>query len=117
MLLREGAALLGALLPRASAALGERGPADGPQADGASPASSPPTAPRSGLQRALAEAGYRVTGWGLGLNRASARTRSTGSSSGSSASAAASQVILVGWSLGGVFAREVAKRRPDLVAR
>jgi pimeloyl-ACP methyl ester carboxylesterase len=26
-------------------------------------------------------------------------------------------VILVGWSLGGVFAREAAKRRPDLVAK
>jgi dienelactone hydrolase len=26
-------------------------------------------------------------------------------------------VILIGWSLGGIYAREVAKQRPDLVAR
>src|SRR5690606_21189696 len=26
-------------------------------------------------------------------------------------------VVLVGWSLGGIFARELAKRRPDLIAK
>ena len=70
-----------------------------------------------GLQRALAAAGYRVTGWGLGLNRGvraetldqiAARVEDFG---------AGREVILVGWSLGGIYAREVAKLRPDLVAK
>jgi pimeloyl-ACP methyl ester carboxylesterase len=68
-----------------------------------------------GLQRALAGAGYRVAGWGLGLNkgvkpdtleRLAARVEGFGRGG---------KVILVGWSLGGVFARELAKLRPDLV--
>ena len=57
-----------------------------------------------GLQRALAEAGYRVAGWGLGLNsRRRGRTRSTGSPSRSSAFGGGRPVILVGWSLGGIY--------------
>jgi pimeloyl-ACP methyl ester carboxylesterase len=70
-----------------------------------------------GLQRALAGAGYRVTGWGLGMNRGAtpemlerlARRIETFGGGG--------KVILVGWSLGGIFAREVAKLRPDLVEK
>ena len=62
-----------------------------------------------GLQRALAAAGYRVTGWGLGLNRGvtedtldriAARVESFGGGE---------RVTLVGWSLGSIYA-EVAKR-------
>jgi pimeloyl-ACP methyl ester carboxylesterase len=70
-----------------------------------------------GLQRALAEAGYRVTGWGLGVNngvRADTRERIVANLE---AFARGEKVTLVGWSLGGVYAREVAKVRPDLVAR
>ena len=70
-----------------------------------------------GLQRALAGAGYRVTGWGLGMNRGAtpemlerlARRIETFGGGG--------KIILVGWSLGGIFAREVAKLRPDLVEK
>ena len=70
-----------------------------------------------GLQRALAAAGFRVTGWGLGLNsgvkvdtldRIVAQVERFGRGE---------PVILVGWSLGGIYAREVAKVRPDLVAK
>lgn len=70
-----------------------------------------------GLQRALAEAGYRVAGWGLGLNdgvkadtldRLVAKIQAYGGGA---------PVILVGWSLGGLYAREAAKLRPDLIAR
>lgn len=69
-----------------------------------------------GLQRALAAAGYRVTGWAQGFNRG-ARTdtierivRHLESFSGGG------PVLLIGWSLGGLFAREIAKARPDLVS-
>jgi len=70
-----------------------------------------------GLQRALADGGYRVTGWGLGLNtgvqadtldRICDRIETFG---------AGGKVILVGWSLGGIYAREAAKLRPDLVSK
>ena len=70
-----------------------------------------------GLQRAFAEAGYRVTGWGLGMNngvqvetleRLAGRIERFG---------AGEKVILVGWSLGGLYAREAAKLVPDAVAK
>jgi pimeloyl-ACP methyl ester carboxylesterase len=70
-----------------------------------------------GLQRALARAGYRVTGWGLGLNtgvqedtldRIVERIEQFGEGR---------PVILVGWSLGGIYAREAAKLRPGLVSK
>ena len=71
-----------------------------------------------GLQRALAAAGYRVTGWGHGAQQGRhSPTRSSGSPSGSRRFGKGGKVILVGWSLGGVFAREVAKLRPDLVEK
>lgn len=69
------------------------------------------------LRRLLRDLGYRTYGWGLGVNvgptprilegifsrleRAHARSGHT--------------VSLVGWSLGGIYAREMARARPDLV--
>jgi hypothetical protein len=70
-----------------------------------------------GLQKALAAAGYRVTGWGMGLNRgvqADTLERIVGRIE---AFGGGRKVILVGWSLGGIYAREAAKLRPDLVAK
>src|SRR3954465_1098501 len=68
-----------------------------------------------GLQRALAKAGWRVTGWGMGLNRGvrpdtleRVAARIEGFGGGRPGT-------LGGWSLGGIYAREVAKARPDLV--
>lgn len=71
------------------------------------------------LRAALARDGHRVRGWGLGRNTGDvprrievvteqvvARARATGT-----------PLDLVGWSLGGVIAREVARRRPDAVRR
>lgn len=115
MLAREVVALL-ARFYRAFGRLVERGPADG------EPLMVIPgflAADRTtlGLQRALAAAGWRVTGWGLGLNtgvredtleRIVARLERFGRGR---------PVMLVGWSLGGVYARETAKLRPDLVSR
>jgi hypothetical protein len=70
-----------------------------------------------GLQRALAKAGYRVTGWGLGLNRGATADILQRIAANVEQHGRGAPVILVGWSLGGVFAREVAKLRPDLVAK
>lgn len=70
-----------------------------------------------GLQRALAAAGYRVTGWGMGLNRGVRADTVERIVERLDAFAAGRPAVLVGWSLGGLYAREVAKRRPDLVAR
>ena len=69
-----------------------------------------------GLQRALAGAGYRVAGWGLGRNRGARADTIERIAAQIEGHGRGKRVILVGWSLGGVFAREVAKLRPDLVA-
>jgi pimeloyl-ACP methyl ester carboxylesterase len=67
------------------------------------------------LRRALAQAGWRVHGWELGFNwgarpdtvkRLRARLDQVGDGQ---------KILLVGWSLGGVYAREVARAAPDQV--
>lgn len=68
-----------------------------------------------GLQRELARKGYRVTGWGMGLNRGAHAAILHEIIHRLEAFAAGRKVVLIGWSLGGVFAREVAKLRPELV--
>jgi pimeloyl-ACP methyl ester carboxylesterase len=96
--------------------LGERGPQGGPRLM-VIPGFLANDRTTLGLQRALAEAGYRVCGWGLGFNlgaRADTLARITARLERFGAGA---PVILVGWSLGGIYAREAAKLRPDLVAK
>ncbi|MDD3447020.1 MAG: hypothetical protein PHS60_16560 [Zavarzinia sp.] len=71
------------------------------------------------LRRHLAHAGFRPEGWGLGRN--------TGDIVGSvvrfterlayKVAGHGAPYALVGWSLGGYIAREVARNRPDLVSR
>jgi pimeloyl-ACP methyl ester carboxylesterase len=70
------------------------------------------------MRRALEAAGHEVRDWGLGFNLgptpqnfAYLLGRVT-----SLARQAGEPVVLVGWSLGGLFARELAKQRPDCVA-
>ncbi len=67
----------------------------------------------------LEAAGHTVKRWGLGFNlgptrdnieRLEARLEDLAKRHGE-------PVYLVGWSLGGLFAREIAKRRPDSVAK
>jgi len=67
------------------------------------------------LRRSLRAAGYAAEGWGLGLNlgaraelieRLADRVRTVASQSGRPA-------VLIGWSLGGIYAREVAKPAPE----
>lgn len=76
-------------------------------------------ASNAALNAMLRFLGYRVHGWGLGLNRGNveallpkveARVRAIRDHAGM-------PVRLVGWSLGGVLAREVARDAPELVDR
>ncbi len=70
------------------------------------------------LRRSLRAAGYAAHGWGLGKNKgarpdlldrmAAALTAATAQSGG--------PAVLIGWSLGGIYAREIAKRLPDQVS-
>ena len=68
------------------------------------------------LRHFLAGIGYRVTGWGQGLNRGPMlRYLPQIEHRLVESSANAESVSLVGWSRGGVMARELARDRPDLV--
>jgi pimeloyl-ACP methyl ester carboxylesterase len=71
------------------------------------------------LARQLERAGHKVKRWGMGFNFGpteenlaflEARLEEIHARYGR-------DVVLVGWSLGGLFARELAKRRPGLVAK
>ncbi|MFZ9396778.1 MAG: esterase/lipase family protein [Erythrobacter sp.] len=71
------------------------------------------------LARHLEQAGHKTKRWGLGFNlgptpanidRLEQRLAEVHARYGQ-------QVVLLGWSLGGLFARELAKRRPELVAK
>jgi fermentation-respiration switch protein FrsA (DUF1100 family) len=96
--------------------LGERGPANGPKLM-VVPGFLANDRTTLGLQRALAEAGYRVTGWGLGLNGGVKADTLERLVARIEAFAAGGRIVLVGWSLGGIYAREAAKLRPDLVEK
>jgi pimeloyl-ACP methyl ester carboxylesterase len=77
-------------------------------------ASDGSTRPLRGLLDSL---GYEVHGWGLGRNLRidSAREREMNDVLARIADKAGRKVSIVGWSLGGVFAREMAKAQPDNV--
>ena len=115
MLLKESAALT-ARIWRSFGHLGERGPADGERMM-VIPGFLATDRTTLGLVRAFADAGYRVVGWGLGMNtgvqadtldRIVERIERFGKGR---------PIILVGWSLGGIYAREAAKLRPDLASK
>ena len=71
------------------------------------------------LQAYLRLLGYRVRGWRMGLNtgQVSALLPRVLRRVARTAELAGEPVRLVGWSLGGVLAREVARERPELVRR
>ena len=62
-----------------------------------------------------ARLGYRSYGWGLGANRGFGRHVTDGLDELLTAAHETGPVSLVGWSLGGVHAIELARRRPDAV--
>jgi dienelactone hydrolase len=70
-----------------------------------------------GLQRALADGGFRVCGWGLGVNRGVSEDIVARIAARVERFGVGGKVILVGWSLGGLYARVVAQERPDLVEK
>ena len=113
MRVREGASLF-ARVWRAFGRLGERGPIDGPKLM-VIPGFLATDRTTLGLQRALAQAGYRVTGWGMGLNRGVTEDIVDRIGERVERFGAGEKVILVGWSLGGIYARVVAQERPELV--
>ena len=71
------------------------------------------------LRAHLSQAGYEVHGWGQGINMGASEARLAHLSKDVSrlARRRGRPVRLVGWSLGGLYAREIAKRIPDEVSR
>ena len=71
------------------------------------------------IRRMLQTLGHTVHGWGFGVNRAQVETMlgPVIDMIEQHAIDAGSPVHLLGWSNGGVFAREVARDRPDLIAQ
>lgn len=69
----------------------------------------------SPLRRFLAGLGYDVHGWGLGRNIGPSLAAVRGMRELLRELAAHGKVSLVGWSLGGIFARELARERPGSV--
>lgn len=112
-MLTEGLSI-GARVWRGIGALRERGPADGPPVM-VLPGFLATDHTTLGLQRALAAAGCRVTGWSLGFNRGARADTIERIVDRLERFSVGVPTLLIGWSLGGLFAREVAKARPDLV--
>ena len=69
------------------------------------------------LRHALAEAGFAAHGWGLGMNFGVSAEMFAKIDALALEIAGAGTVALVGWSLGGVVARELAWARPGKVAQ
>jgi pimeloyl-ACP methyl ester carboxylesterase len=67
------------------------------------------------LRRAFAEGGFRTHPWALGLNRGARADTLDQLERRLLEIGNGGPVLVVGWSLGGLFARELARHRPDLV--
>ena len=69
------------------------------------------------LRRVIAAAGFEAHGWGMGFNWGARPDSLDKVEALVERVADGDKVTLIGWSVGGVFTREVAKRRPELVER
>ena len=96
--------------------LGPRGPEDGPPAL-VIPGFLATDRTTMDVRRALARAGWRVHPWLLGINTgAKANTMELLQQRLDTLFAEAKQpILIIGWSLGGMFARQIACREPDKV--
>lgn len=94
--------------------LGPRGPIDGPPAL-VIPGFIANDRTTLALRRALGEAGWRVHGWGMGWNWGARSDTVNRLESRLDAISRDEPILLVGWSLGGVFARELARAFPERV--
>jgi pimeloyl-ACP methyl ester carboxylesterase len=111
------AAEVGTLVPRAFRSFGHLGPR-GPE--GAPPALVIPgfiatDRTTMELRRALGEAGLRVHPWRQGLNLGAREDTLERLDHALDQVADERPAVLVGWSLGGLFAREFARHRPERV--
>jgi len=94
--------------------LGPRGPKDGPPAL-VIPGFVATDRTTMALRKALAEAGWRVHGWNMGWNRGARADTIERLERRLDEVSDGRPVLLVGWSLGGLFARELARAFPDKV--
>ena len=67
------------------------------------------------IRRALARSGWRVYPWGLGVNLGAKKDTLDLLGRRLDEIYDGRPVLLVGWSLGGMFARELAHLHPDMV--
>jgi len=94
--------------------MGPRGPEDGPPAL-VLPGFLAGDRTTMDIRRALARSGWRVHPWGLGINLGAKPDTLDLLGRRLDEIHNGQPILLVGWSLGGMFARELAHRRPDRV--
>jgi pimeloyl-ACP methyl ester carboxylesterase len=105
---------LGARFFRGFGQIGPRGPDNGPPAL-VIPGFLAGDRTCMELRRALAEAGWRVHGWGLGINKRVDPDLLNRLERCIDKIGAQQPVVVVGWSLGGLYARELARHCPGKV--
>ncbi|MEA1072256.1 alpha/beta hydrolase [Sphingomonas sp. LY160] len=94
--------------------LGARGPEDGPPAL-VVPGFMASDRTTMELRRGLARGGWRVHPWEMGLNTGAKADTLVRLKARLDAVCDHRKVLLVGWSLGGLYARELARAHPEMV--
>ena len=94
--------------------LGPRGPVDGPPTL-VIPGFMASDRTTMELRRGLARGGWRVHPWEMGLNKGAKVDTLVRLKARLDAVSDKRKVLLVGWSLGGLYARELARAHPEMV--